>query len=221
MSIKNTIISCALLTVLVPLLAFADATSTSFIIESDKPVAAGGRQTSDSFTNIASVADTFIGGRATSTSYSVDFGMGFWNAAHPGTLTVTDTSDVSATAAFTLSYASADPESPLFIACYGTVQADVESSCTGTATRALTNAFSYRFSGLTNNTTYYFRVYPLSGYDDSANPIISPYYSETVSASRTSSASVGDIFTPVSGSSGSGGGTSSGVRTAMCLAEKY
>ncbi len=203
---KTSLISLLFLLGFFPAFAFAEATSTSFIVESEQAVAGGGRQSSDSFTNIGTVGGGMIATRATSTSFTADVSTAFWNAAHTGTLTVTDTSDVSATAAFTLSYASADPESPLFMACYGTVQADVESSCTGTATRALTGAFSYRFSGLTNNTTYYFRVYPLSGYDDAGNPIISPYYSATASASRT----VSDVFTPISGGSGSGGGTSSG-----------
>ena len=183
----------------------AGATSTSFIVENDQQVVGGGRQSSDRFTNIAGMGDILIATRATSTSFLADIGSIFWNAAHPGTLTVTNTSDVNATAAFTLSYASADPESPLFMACYGTAQADVESSCTGTATRALTDAFSYRFSELLNNTVYYFRVYPLSGYDDNANPILSPYYSATASSSRA----IGTVFAPVSGSSGSGGSMAS------------
>lgn len=197
---KARLVPLILLAGLFPAFAFAASTSASFIIESDSPVAGGGRQSSDSYTNISSVENALLSVRATSTSYMADFGIAFWNAAHPGTLTVTDTSDVNTAAAFTLSYSSADPDSPLFMVCYGTVQADVESSCSSSSTRAFTTAFSYRFSGLTNNTTYYFRVYPLSGYDSSANPIISPYYSATVSASRE----YRDIFTPISGSSGSG-----------------
>lgn len=184
-----------------PSLCFALATSDTYQVENEMPIAGGGRQTSDSFTNIGAVGQNIVPVRASSDSYLADFGMAFWNAGSVGTLTVTDSSNNASSAEFTLSYASADPDSPLFMACYGTTQADVDNSCVDTATRAFTSAFSYEITGLLNNTTYYFKIYPLSGYDASGNPAITTRSSNTVSSSRAQ----GTVFLPVSSGSGSGG----------------
>ena len=189
--------------ILLPLSVFAAATSSSFSVENDQPVLGGGRQSSASFSNVGIVGQP-LGGRATSSSFSGDFGAAFGNAAAPGTLTVTDSSTGDATANFTLSYPDADPDAPQFMVCYGVVSADVAASCSGTATQAFTTAFSYQFSGLANNTTYYFKAYPLAGYDSAANPILSPTPTSVVSSSRVRST----VFLPVSG--GSGGGTGGG-----------
>jgi hypothetical protein len=186
---------------------FAIMTSTSYQVEDDRLVSGGGRQTADSYTNIGVAGQPLVPVRATATSYLADFGMAFWNPGGTGTLTVTDSSNNVESAEFTLAYSSADPDSPRFMVCYGTSQTDVEASCSGTATQVFTSAFSYEVTGLLNNTTYYFKVYPLAGYDASGNPILGHRYSATVSSSRVAST----IFMPVSGSSG--GGTSGGGGT--------
>lgn len=198
-----------------PYMAWGAATSTSYNIENDGLGSGGGRQTADSYTNIGMAGESFVSARATSTSYLADFGAIFWNPAALGALTVTESSADTSSAEFTLAYSSADPDSPLFMACYGTSQADVEDSCGGTATRAFTGDFSYEFTGLSNNTAYYFKVYALSGYDSSGNPIISHRYSETATATR--SVSTASVFNPVSGASGSGSSMSTGAASAVAV----
>jgi len=198
----------------------ADLTSNSFISRDSQPAVSGGRATSTAFESIGTAGQSIIG-RQTSASFTNDIGIFYFNPGNPGTLTVTDRASPTTLGQsdFILSYPNADPYAKQFMVCSGKILADVDNNCTGSANRAFTTATNYTFSGLSNNTTYYFKVYPLSGYDQNDNPIIGPSPSATVSkksgeaSGSASGSSPGAIISPVpppvvavSGGGGGGGG---------------